>query len=126
MKKIIHTDTAPAAIGPYSQAVVFQNLVFVSGQIPLVPETGALAEGGIAAQTRQVLTNLDAVLRAAGSSLGDVLKTTVYLKDMGQFPEMNAIYGEFFGESLPARATVEVSRLPKDVAVEIDAVAAIP
>lgn len=125
MKTIVTTNEAPAAIGPYSQAVVWQGLVFVSGQIPLDPATGALVEGDIATQTRRVLRNLDAILREAGSSLGSVLKTTVYLKDMGEFPLMNQVYAEFFGESLPARATVEVSRLPKDVAVEIDAVATV-
>ncbi len=125
MKQIVKTDAAPSAIGPYSQAVVWQGLVFVSGQIPLIPATGNLVEGDIAAQTRQVLLNLDAILKEAGSSLANVLKTTVYLKDMGEFPVMNQVYGEFFGESLPARATVEVSRLPKDVSVEIDAVASV-
>lgn len=125
MKTIVTTNEAPAAIGPYSQAVVWQGLVFVSGQIPLDPVTGSLVDGDIATQTRRVLRNLDAILREAGSSLGSVLKTTVYLKDMGEFPLMNQVYAEFFGESLPARATVEVSRLPKDVAVEIDAVATV-
>ncbi|MCW5963049.1 MAG: RidA family protein [Bryobacterales bacterium] len=125
MKSIVKTDAAPSAIGPYSQAVVWQGLVFVSGQIPLDPVTGSLVDGDIATQTRQVLRNLDAILREAGSSLGSVLKTTVYLRDMGEFPLMNQVYAEFFGESLPARATVEVSRLPKDVAVEIDAVATV-
>jgi len=124
-KQIIQTNAAPVAIGPYSQAVVWRSLVFVSGQIPLDPDTGALVDGDIAAQTRRALRNLEAVLAEAGSSLGAVLKTTVYLKDMGEFPEMNRVYGEFFGEGLPARATVEVSRLPKDVAVEIDAIAAV-
>ncbi len=125
MKQIVTTEAAPAAIGPYSQAVVWQGLVFASGQIPLDPASGALVGGDVAVQTRQVLRNLQAVLEAAGSSLAGVVKTTVYLKDMGDFPAMNAVYGEFFGVSLPARATVEVARLPKDVAVEIDAIAAV-
>jgi 2-iminobutanoate/2-iminopropanoate deaminase len=123
MKSIVKTELAPAAIGPYSQAVVCQGMVYVSGQIPVDPATGALVEGDIATQTRRVLTSLEAVLQASGASLASVVKTTVYLKDMGDFPAMNAVYAEFFGESLPARATVEVSRLPKDVAVEIDAIA---
>lgn len=123
MKKIVRTNDAPAAIGPYSQAVVSQGLVFVSGQIPLDPATGSLVEGDVALQTAQVLRNLEAILRAAGSSLAGVLKTTVYLKDMNSFPAMNKVYEGFFGESLPARATVEVARLPKDVSVEIDAIA---
>ncbi|MCU0226964.1 MAG: RidA family protein [Bryobacterales bacterium] len=126
MKQIVKTEAAPTAIGPYSQGVVWGGLVFASGQIPLDPASGALVEGDVAAQTRQVLKNLQAVLEAAGSSLAGVLKTTVYLKDMNDFPTMNAVYGEFFGNSLPARATVEVARLPKDVAVEIDAIAAVP
>lgn len=125
MKKIIQTASAPAAIGPYSQAVVSsQGLVFLSGQIPLNAE-GSLVDGGIVEQTTQVMKNLEAVLQAAGSSLAGVLKTTVYLRDMNDFPEMNKVYGEFFGDSLPARATVQVSRLPKDVAVEIDVIAAV-
>jgi 2-iminobutanoate/2-iminopropanoate deaminase len=124
MKKIVSTPAAPAAIGPYSQAVVSQGVVYVSGQIPLDPQSGNLVDGDVAVQTRQVLTNLRAILEAAGSSLAAVLKTTVYLTNMGDFPRMNEVYAEFFGESLPARATVEVSRLPKDVQVEIDAIAA--
>ena len=125
MKQIVSTSAAPAAIGPYSQAVVFQGMVFVSGQIPLDAQTGELVEGDVVAQTRKVLKNLSAILEQAGSSLEAVLKTTVYLKDMSDFPRMNEVYAEFFGASLPARATVEVSRLPKDVSVEIDAVAAV-
>ncbi len=124
MKTIVQTATAPKAIGPYSQATVSQGLVFVSGQIPLHPVTGALLNGSIEEQTRRVLLNLKAVLEAAGSSLDLVVKTTVFLKDMADFPAMNEVYAEFFGSSLPARATVEVSRLPKDVSVEIDAIAA--
>lgn len=125
MKQIVSTSAAPAAIGPYSQAVVFQGMVFVSGQIPLDAQTGELVEGDVVAQTRKVLKNLSAILEQAGSSLEAVLKTTVYLKDMSDFPRMNEVYAEFFGASLPARATVEVSRLPRDVSVEIDAVAAV-
>ncbi len=125
MKTIVQTATAPQAIGPYSQATASQGLVFVSGQIPLHPTTGALLDGGIEEQTRRVLLNLKAVLEAAGSSLDLVVKTTVFLKNMDDFPAMNAVYAEFFGSSLPARATVEVSRLPRGVAVEIDAIAAL-
>ncbi len=125
MKTIVRTATAPAAIGPYSQATISQGLVFVSGQIPLHPGTGELVSGGIDEQTRRVLLNLKAVLEAAGSSMDLVVKTTVYLKDIADFPAMNQVYAEFFGTGLPARATVEVSRLPRDVAVEIDAIAAL-
>ena len=125
MKTIVQTATAPQAIGPYSQATASQGLVFVSGQIPLHPTTGALLDGGIEEQTRRVLLNLKAVLEAAGSSLDLVVKTTVFLKNVDDFPAMNAVYAEFFGSSLPARATVEVSRLPRNVAVEIDAIAAL-
>jgi 2-iminobutanoate/2-iminopropanoate deaminase len=125
MKSIVQTSTAPQAIGPYSQATVSLGLVFVSGQIPLHPDTGLLMDGSIEEQTRRVLLNLKAVLEAAGSSLALVVKTTVFLKDLGDFPAVNEVYAEFFGDSLPARATVEVSRLPRDVAVEIDAIAAL-
>jgi 2-iminobutanoate/2-iminopropanoate deaminase len=122
-KEMVHTDGAPQAIGPYSQAVKAAGLVYCSGQIPLNPATMTLVEGSVADQTRRVLSNLDAVLRAAGSSLEEVVKTTVFLRDMNDFAEMNAAYGEFFGERPPARATVQVARLPKDVAVEIDCIA---
>lgn len=122
-KEMIHTDDAPKAIGPYSQAVKAGGLVYCSGQIPLNPATMTLVEGTVAAQTRRVLSNLDAVLKAAGSSLEEVVKTTVFLRDMNDFAEMNSAYGEFFGEDAPARATVQVARLPKDVAVEIDCIA---
>ncbi len=114
---------APAAIGPYSQAIRSGSLVFLSGQIPLDPETGKVVEGDAAVQTARVLQNLSAILEAAGSSLGQVLKTTVYLKDMADFAMMNEVYARFFVESPPARATVEVSRLPRNVSVEIDLVA---
>jgi 2-iminobutanoate/2-iminopropanoate deaminase len=123
MKQIIATAQAPKAIGPYSQAVTWNGLAFLSGQIPLDPATGQIVEGDIAVQTERVLENLKAVLEACGSSLAQVLKTTVYLKDMGEFPRMNEVYARYFPESPPARATVEVARLPRDVRVEIDAIA---
>lgn len=125
MKQIISTDAAPKAIGPYSQAVVHNGLVFCSGQIPLDPATNQLIDGDVAAQTARVLDNLKAVLEAAGSSMGQVLKTTVFLKDMGDFPKMNEVYGHYFGEQPPARATVEAARLPRDVRVEIECIAAV-
>lgn len=124
-KTAISTPSAPAAIGPYSQAIRSGNLLFVSGQIPLDPATGQVVEGDAAAQTERVLQNLSAILQAAGSSLGKVLKTTVYLKDMAEFASMNEIYARFFTESPPARATVEVSRLPRNVLVEIELIAEI-
>lgn len=123
MKHTLHTDQAPKAIGPYSQAVRAGGLLFLSGQIPLDPGTGNLVTGSIADQTRRVLENLRAVLTNAGSSLSQVVKTTVFLKDMGQFAEMNEVYGQYFTEDPPARSTVEVARLPRDVNVEIDAIA---
>jgi 2-iminobutanoate/2-iminopropanoate deaminase len=125
MKQIIATENAPRAIGPYSQAVSHNGLLFLSGQIPLDPATGQLVEGDIAVQTGRVIENLKAVLEAAGSSLDQVLKTTVYLKDMGEFAKMNELYGKYFPTASPARATVEVARLPRNVRVEIDAIAAI-
>lgn len=125
MKDIISTTNAPRAIGPYSQAIVFNGLVFLSGQIPLDPTTNQLVEDGIEAQTERVLANLRAVLEAAGSSLAHVVKTTVFLKDMGEFPQVNEVYARFFTGNPPARSTVEVSRLPRDVRVEIDCIAAI-
>ena len=118
----IHTDGAPAAIGPYSQAMKTGNLLFCSGQVALLP-SGELLEGDVEAQTKQVLTNLKAVLEAGGASMGTVVRTTVFLKSMDDFPQVNAIYAEAFGDHRPARACVEVSRLPKDVLVEIDAIA---
>lgn len=121
----IHTDAAPAAIGPYSQAVLANGMVFCSGQIPVDPATGALLDGDVAAQTRLVLSNLAAVLAAAGSGLDKVVKTTVFLQSMDHFSAMNAVYAEAFGGNRPARATVEVSRLPKSVLVEIDAIAVV-
>jgi len=120
---VISTPHAPAAIGPYSQAARSGNLLFLSGQIPLDPATGQFIAGDIAAQTERVLKNLAAILEAAGSGLNKVLKTTVYLKDLAEFGRMNEVYGKFFGEKPPARATVEVARLPRDAAIEIDLVA---
>jgi len=121
--KTVSTTQAPAAIGPYSQAVSAGGFLFTSGQIALRPD-GALAGGDAAAQTRQVFQNLEAVLQAAGLTRGDVVKTTVFLKDLGDFAAMNDVYAAFFGEHRPARSTVEVARLPKDVRVEIDLIAA--
>ncbi len=123
-KKIIATENAPAAIGPYSQAVRVNGLVFVSGQLPVDPATGAFAGADIAAQTRQSLTNLRNILEAAGLTLAHVVKTTVLLKDIGDFAAMNAVYAEFFPEESPARAAFQVAALPKDALVEIEAVAA--
>jgi 2-iminobutanoate/2-iminopropanoate deaminase len=126
MKQIISTPNAPAAIGPYSQAVVSNGFAFLSGQIPLDPATGQLIESGdIAAQTQRVLENLRAVLEACGSSFSKVVKTTVYLKDMGEFTLMNEVYARYFPEDAPARATVEAARLPRDVRVEIDCIATV-
>jgi 2-iminobutanoate/2-iminopropanoate deaminase len=123
MRHIIATELAPKAIGPYSQAVAWQGLLFLSGQLPLDPATGQLVAGDITAQTERVLENLKAVLEAAGSSLARVLKTTVYLKDVGEFQRMNEVYARYFPHDPPARATVEVARLPRDVRVEIEAIA---
>lgn len=121
-RTIVSTQDAPAAIGPYSQATTAGDFVFCSGQIPLRPD-GTLNEGDVAEQTRQVLTNLAAVLRGAGSSLDRVLKTTVFLQDMNDFAAMNAVYSEFFTAQPPARSTIQVARLPRDVRVEIEAIA---
>lgn len=123
MKQEVKTEKAPKAIGPYSQAIIAGGFVFASGQIPLVPATGELNTGTTADQTRQVLQNLSAILEAAGSSLTNVVKATVFLKDMNDFAQMNAVYGEFFKAPFPARAAVEVARLPKDVKIEIEAIA---
>ena len=123
MREAISTTEAPGAIGPYSQAIKAGDFVFVSGQIPLDPASGALVDGGITEQTHRVLKNLDAIVRAAGASLNRVVKTTVYLSDMAEFAAMNAIYAEYFPAPAPARATVQVSRLPRDVKVEIDLIA---
>ncbi|MBN2981220.1 MULTISPECIES: RidA family protein [Cohnella] len=122
--KIVSTTEAPAAIGPYAQAVKLGNLLFTSGQIPLTP-AGELVEGGIVEQTHQVLRNLQAVLAAEGASLSNVVKTTVFLKDMNTFAAFNEVYASYFGSHTPARSTVEVARLPKDVFVEIECIAEI-
>lgn len=123
MKKPIVTTKAPAAIGPYAQAVVSGGVLYASGQIPLDPVSGQIVDGDIVTQTERVLQNLQAVLEAGGASLDSVLKTTVYLKDMAEFAAMNEVYGRFFSKNPPARATVEVARLPRDVRVEIDCIA---
>ena len=123
MKQIVKTDRAPQAIGPYSQAVIANGFVFASGQIPLDPQTMELVAGGIAEQTERVLLNVSAVLEAAGTDLSRVVKTTVFLKDMGEFAAMNEVYARFFAEDAPARSTVEAARLPRDVRVEIEVVA---
>lgn len=120
---LVHTDRAPAAIGPYSQAVVTDGWVFCSGQIPLDPDSGELLQGSVAAQTELVLSNLRAVLEAAGSSMDHVVKTTVFLSDMNTFAEMNEVYAKHFGDHRPARAAVQAAALPKFVDVEIECVA---
>jgi 2-iminobutanoate/2-iminopropanoate deaminase len=124
-KKAVQTEAAPKALGPYSQAIVANGMVFCAGQIPLDPATGNIVTGGIAEQTHQVLKNLRAVLKAAGSDLDRSVKTTVFLKSMDSFAAMNEVYGrpEYFGANPPARSTVEVARLPRDVMVEIEVVA---
>jgi 2-iminobutanoate/2-iminopropanoate deaminase len=122
-KEIIQTGRAPAAIGPYSQAVRSGPWIFVSGQIPMDPETGAVNRGDIKAQTRQALKNLDAILQAAGASLDRVVKTTLYIANMDDFPHVNEAYASFFPSQPPARACVEVARLPKDAGIEIEAIA---
>jgi 2-iminobutanoate/2-iminopropanoate deaminase len=121
--KIIATPTAPPAIGPYSQAIVHHGMAYLSGQIPLDPATGELVAGDITLQTERVLSNMAAVLEACGSSLGRVVKTTVFLQDLGEFAALNAVYARFFETNPPARSTVEVARLPRDSRVEIECVA---
>lgn len=123
MRQIIATDLGPKAIGPYSQAIKANGLVFLSGQIPLDPATQQLVEGNVAAQTERVLRNITGILEAAGTSLLRVVKTTVFLKSMNDFAAMNEVYGRHFSAEPPARSTVEVARLPKDVLVEIDVIA---
>jgi len=123
MKREIKTDKAPRAIGPYSQAIAANGFVFVSGQIPLDPATGELVGGPIADQARRVLTNVGAVLEAAGTSFDKVVKASVFLQDMNDFAGMNAVYGEFFKAPFPARAAVQVARLPKDVRIEVEVIA---
>lgn len=125
LKEIISTDKAPAAIGPYSQAVKAGNFMFISGQIPIDPSTGNVIDGDIKAQTKQCLKNLEAICQSAGLTLDNVVKTTIFITDMSKFPEVNEVYGSFFKENPPARACVEVSALPKDVQVEIEAVVAV-
>ena len=121
--QVIHTENAPAAIGPYSQAVKAGNLLFVSGQVPFVTETMEIVEGDVKAQTAQSLKNLQAILKEAGADFSNVVKTTVFIKDMNEFAQINEVYAEYFGENKPARACVEVARLPKDVKVEIELIA---
>ena len=125
MKETITTSNAPGAIGPYSQAIRAGNLVFCSGQIPIDPATGEFVSSVVADQTEQVLKNLGEVLKAAGTDLGNVVKTTVFLSDMNDFAEMNEVYGRYFSENKPARATVQAARLPRDAKVEIDCIALI-
>lgn len=126
MKEIICTEEAPKAIGPYSQAVRVNNLLFMSGQIPLDPATMQLVEGNVQLQTHRVLDNLKAVLTAAGLTLQDVVKTTVFMKNLSDFPRMNEVYAQYFNTNPPARSTVEVAKLPREVQVEIDAIAVFP
>ena len=123
MSEVVSTENAPGAIGPYSQAIKVNGMVFCSGQIPIDPATGQFVSDDIAAQTEQVLKNLDAVLKAAGSGLGSVVKTTVFLADINDFTAMNEVYGRFFSANKPARATVQAARLPRDAKVEIECIA---
>ncbi len=123
VKEVIATDRGPKAIGPYSQAISANGFIFVSGQIPLDPRTQQLVEGDVARQTERVLENLKGIVEAAGSSLDRVVKTTVFLKDLADFAAMNEVYGRYFASQPPARATVEVARLPRDVRVEIELIA---
>ena len=125
MREAVSSSSAPPAIGPYSQAIRAGNLLFVSGQIPLDPATGAMVEGDLAAQTRRVFQNLEAILAAAGLTFDHVVRTTVYLADMNDFPAMNEVYGTYFSAPAPARATVQAARLPRDARVEIDLIAAL-
>ena len=123
MREVISTKDAPQAIGPYSQAIKANGFIFVSGQVAIDPATQQVISGDVSAQTDRVLRNLSEILEAAGSGLGKVVRATVFLKNMGEFAEMNAVYGKYFSTAPPARSTVEVSRLPKDVLVEIDVIA---
>lgn len=122
-KVVISTNTAPAAIGPYSQAIKIGNLVFISGQIPIIPATGEIVQGNIKLQTKRVLENLKNILEAAGSSLDRVVKTTIFMKDLNDYAAINDVYKEFFPLKPPARAAVQAARLPKDVSIEIEAIA---
>ena len=123
-KKIINTTSAPAPIGPYNQAVQFGNMLFISGQIALDPSTGELVKGDVQAEARQVMKNLSAILSAAGMDFSNVLKSSIFLMDMGQFAQVNEVYGSYFGDDAPARETIQVAGLPKGVKVEISMVAA--
>jgi 2-iminobutanoate/2-iminopropanoate deaminase len=125
MRQTISSDGAPKAVGPYSQAVIHSGIAYLSGQIPLDPASGQIVEGGVAAQTERVLQNLKAVLEAAGASLDSVLKVSVFLRDMADFPSMNEVYARYFSAPYPARSTVQAARLPRDVSVEIDCIAAV-
>ena len=125
MRQAVTTPSAPPAIGPYSQAIRAGGLLFVSGQIPLDPKTGTLVEGDLATQTHRVFQNLEAILAAAGATFDNVVRTTVYLADMNDFPTMNEVYGTYFTSPAPARATVQAARLPKDARVEIDLIASL-
>lgn len=122
----VHTDQAPAAIGPYSQGVVANGLLFTAGQIAIDPATGQIVQGDVVAQTDRVMMNLEAVLATVGATWKDVVRTTVYLHDMGDFPRVNEVYGKALGDARPARSTVQVSALPRGVLVEIDAIVAVP
>ena len=124
-KRIITTDNAPKAIGPYSQGVVAGNFLFLSGQIPINPETNTIVEGDIMAQTKQVMENIKGILEAGGSSMDNVVKATLYVKDMDEYGKINEVYSTYLGKVQPARSTVEVKRLPKDVGIEIDVIAII-
>jgi 2-iminobutanoate/2-iminopropanoate deaminase len=126
MREVVTTDEAPKAIGPYSQAVVVDGWVFCSGQVPLDPRTGEMVDGDVASQTRQVLSNLEHVLAAAGAGFDAVVKTTVYLADMSDFAAMNEVYGTIFAAPAPARSTIQAARLPRDARVEIDVIAHLP
>ena len=124
-KKVINTDQAPAPIGPYSQSVATNGMLYISGQIPIIPATGELAAGGIQAETRQVMENLSAILKEAGATFDNVVKTSIFVSSMADFGAVNEVYGSYFGENPPARETVEVSALPKYVNVEISCIAAL-
>lgn len=125
-KKVIQTDKAPKAIGPYSQAIQAENLLFLSGQIALDPKTGELREGDIRQQTQQVLENVKGLLESQGLGMKDVVKVTIFLKDMGNFNQMNEVYAAYFSSAPPARSTVEVAKLPRNAEIEIEAIASIP
>jgi len=126
-RTVVSTPKAPAAIGPYSQGIVVaQHLVFTAGQVPMIPATGEIVQGDIQAQTKQVMENIRAILEAAGSNLASVVKTTVFMKDLGEFAAMNEAYAAYFPQSPPARSTVQVTRLPRDVRIEIEAIATVP